>query len=371
MKILFLTESLDRQSGWGRYSSSLIKTLKSSDIEVSILCQERHDDTGFLYQVSGLPEVLNFRSNYVFFLLYVAKLLLCRNLEKPDIIHCVVETYAPIAWILSKYWGIPYVVTVHGSFGIKTLINPWCRWIQKRCYRQAQAVIAVSNYTKKRLLEKVLLTNVVVIPNGVDESFFSIRSTNTGAPIVLGVGALKHRKGFHTVLRAIKEVKKSIPNIKYYMVGSGKDVKYCTSLKTIIDDLGLGDTVVEYNSVDEGELRSLYGESRLFVLTPISDEYDFEGFGLVYLEANAAGLPVIGTSNSGAEDAVSDGVSGFLVLPENVSALVEKMLLVLQDSSVYNKLSQCGRAWAKSMTWDVAIKQYKKVYDFKRHSVHN
>ena len=232
-------------------------------------------------------------------------------------------------------------------------------------------MIAVSNYTKKRLLEKVLLNNVVVIPNGVDESFFSIQPKNIGAPIVLGVGALKHRKGFHTVLRAIKEARKTIPEIKYYMVGSTKDAKYCAYLENIIDTLELRDVVVKYGSIDEMELRKLYGESRVFVLTPISDEYDFEGFGLVYLEANASGLPVIGTLNSGAEDAISDGVSGFLVPPENVSILAEKMLLVLQDSSVYNKLSQGGWSWAKSMTWDVAIKQYKKIYDPKRYSVHN
>ncbi len=370
MKILFITESLNQQSGWGRYSSSLLNALRGSNTELFVLCHKIYDQE-FFHQVSGLPKVLDFRRNYIFFLFYTFKLLLSKNLKKPDIIHCAVETYAPITWVLSKYWGVPYILTVHGSFGIKTMINGWCAWIQKKCYRQAQAIVAVSKYTKKRLLEKVSLTNIVVIPNGVDESFFSIQCTNTGAPIVLGVGALKHRKGFHTVLQAIKEVKKFIPDIKYYMVGSNKDVKYCASLKTIVDELDLGDTVVECGSVDEAGLRKLYGESRVFVLTPISDEYDFEGFGLVYLEANASGLPVIGTSNSGAEDAISDGVSGFLVPPENVSVLAEKILLVLQDSSVYNKLSQGGRVWAKSLTWEVVIKQYKKIYDFKRYSVHD
>lgn len=370
MKILFVTESLDQQGGWGRYTAGLINSLDLSDDEVQILCQKRYDKGSFC-QVSGLPDALNFRSNYLFFIFYAVKLLFFRKLKKPDIVHCVVETYAPIAWVLSKYWGVSCILTIHGSFGIKTLINPWCAWIQKLCYRQAQTIVAVSNYTKKRLLEKVSLNNIVVIPNGVDESFFSIHRANTGTPVVLGVGALKHRKGFHTVLRAIKEVKKTIPDIKYYMVGSARDMKYCASLKSIIDELDLRDTVVECNSVTEEELRRLYGESRLFVLTPISDQYDFEGFGLVYLEANASGLPVIGTSNSGAEDAIVDGVGGFLVPPEDVSALAEKMLLVLQDSSVYNKLSQGGQTWARGMIWEEVIKKYKTIYDFKRHSIHS
>ncbi len=370
MKILFITESLDQKNGWGRYSLGLIKHLGEMNIELYVLCHKVFSTEPFR-QISGLPTALNFRTNYMFFLFHVVKILFYSRLEKPDMIHCVVETYAPIAWLLSKYWGIPYVLTIHGSFAIKTLINPWYSLIQKRCYRQAQTIVAVSNYTKKRLLEKVWLENVVVIPNGVEQSFFSIQQTNTGEPMVLGVGALKHRKGFHVVLRALAEVKRFIPDIKYYMVGSTQDSKYRLYLRGIIHELGLEETVVECGSIDEVELKKLYSISRLFVLTPISDEYDFEGFGLVYLEANATGLPVIGTYNSGAEDAISDGKSGFLVPPESVSALAEKILLVLQDSSVYNKLSQGGQVWAKSMLWTEIIKRYQKVYDLKRHSIYN
>ena len=154
MKILFITESLDQQSGWGRYSSSLINSLKTSEIEVDVLCQKKYGRETFC-QVSGLPPALNFRSNYIFFLFYGIKIIFSSLLKKPDVIHCVVETYVPIAWVLSKYWDVPYVLTVHGSFGIKTMINRWCAWIQRMCYRHAQTIIAVSQYTKKRLLEKV------------------------------------------------------------------------------------------------------------------------------------------------------------------------------------------------------------------------
>lgn len=370
MKILFITESLNQQSGWGRYSSNLISFLKEADTEKGVLCRVVVK-TGVLRQVAGLPDALDFRGNYILFPFYVLKLVFCRKIEKPDIIHCMIETYAPITWLLSKYWGIPYVLTIHGSFGIKTLINPWCAMIQKRCYRDAQAIVAVSNYTKKRLLEKVRLENIVVIPNGVNESFFSIPRTNTGQPIVLGVGALKHRKGFHTVLKAIREVRQFIPSIKYYIVGNNQDVKYCANLRRIIQELDLTETVVECGSIDDAELTKLYGQARLFVLTPISDQYDFEGFGLVYLEASSSGLPVIGTRNSGAEDAIKDGESGFLVSPDNPLELAEKILLVLQDPSVYNKFSQGGQNWAKSMLWAEIVKRYQEVYDFKRHSPYN
>ena len=79
-----------------------------------------------------------------------------------------------------------------------------------------------------------------------------------------------------------------------------------------------------------------------------------EGFGIVFLEANACGVPVIGGRSGGAPDAVQDGASGFLVDPNDVEEIAGRILLLLEDPDLRRRMGAAGREWASGFTWGSA-----------------
>jgi glycosyltransferase involved in cell wall biosynthesis len=100
----------------------------------------------------------------------------------------------------------------------------------------------------------------------------------------------------------------------------------------------------------------------VFVLTSQEKQDHFEGFGLVFLEAGAHGLPVIGSRTGGISDAVKDGETGFLFDPLDVSAIAEGMVRLIRDPGLARQLGQNGRKVAESLTWDRYADQQLQVY---------
>lgn len=164
-------------------------------------------------------------------------------------------------------------------------------------------------------------------------------------------------------IQAFAEVSKKFPDLKYIIVGNQADLGYFNQLKNLISELGLEDKVQFLENISNDELLDLYKKAKLFILLPISERTHFEGFGLVYLEAGASGLPVVGTLHSGAESAIKDGITGFLV-PQNDSIEVAKVMeRLLEDSGLRHRLGESGVLWAKEHDWgnirEAYIREYK------------
>jgi phosphatidylinositol alpha-1,6-mannosyltransferase len=88
----------------------------------------------------------------------------------------------------------------------------------------------------------------------------------------------------------------------------------------------------------------------------------FEGFGLVFLEAGAYGLPVIGTRSGGVADAVKEGETGLLVEPQDINGLAEAMLRLLQDAELAQRLGRANRLWSETLTWERNAAEYAQAY---------
>jgi len=312
---------------------------------------------------------LSFKKNYFFALLYTLKIIL--NLKKEgkiNLIHCFVEPYAFITYLVSKILGVRYFITIHGSYGVKTLRNIFYRFLQIISYRNAQKVICISNYTKRRVLKYKNLVNFIVILNGVDVSTLGNQVSNISKKenIIIGVGTLKKRKGFDITIEAMKIVIKIFPDVIYYIVGSQTDNNYVDYIKKLIEDLGLNNNIILQGKVSSDKLKELYKKSKIFVLTPLSDEFNFEGFGLVYLEANIYGLPVVGSYGNGGEDAIKNGFNGFLAKENNPEDIAEKIIELLNNQELYEKMSQNAVEWSQKMSWNDIIKKYLEVYGDKR-----
>lgn len=351
MSVFVVTVDTTAQTGWGRYSREIVKALRNSDLEVVIS------------DAAMLPKPLSARRNYFLAFWYAWKLR--KYAKQCDVIHCFVEPYSHIAYWLSKFIGKKYVITVHGTYGVLPFHQTWWqRFFHKKSFMHASKIICVSTYTKE-VLSTFGLINVQVINNGINfDEFYASPIPDFGERnnIVLSVGALKHRKGQHVSLEAFANIVGTIPNALYYLVGDQRDKAYVNHLKKLIAALGIEHSVKFLSSISDEALIELYRRAKVLVLTSLSSEKALEGFGLVYLEANACGTPVIGSFNSGAEDAIQAKKTGFLVPQNDAEILSTGMRRLLQDRDLWQYMSTEGLEWAKEHDWNKIIQEYIKIY---------
>ena len=351
MTILALTSELTPQNGWGRYSLNLIDALKANGVGSIVATKSDRLPSPFGFAIYLLAPWYAWR--------------LKKYAEDCDVIHAFIESYAYIAYWLSKMTGKPYYITAHGTYAVLPYASVYKKFFHKRAMLGAKRIICISEYTKMRLA-KYNLKNLAVINNGITfENFYRSEVAQKKELAMISVGMLKHRKGQHITLEAFAKVREIYPDAKYYIVGDDSDQEYTRLLKKLVGDLLLGDAVIFLNKIRDEELLELYRKASLFVMTPISYGDYFEGFGLVYLEANAAGLPVIGSFDSGAEDAIQDSKTGLLVPQEDVMATTEVILRILGEKELATKLSEQGISWAREHDWSVIVKEYCAVYENK------
>ena len=239
-------------------------------------------------------------------------------------------------------------------------INILLKW----AYKKTNSIISISNYTKNELLKKFTpKTEVIVINPGIDfEKFYKI-PTDLDENFILSVGALKYRKGYHISIPAFALAKKEMPDLKYKIVGSQKDIAYFKHLKDLISGNGVVGDIEFFNRLSDEALSDLYRRAKLFILTSINEDHHFEGFGLVFLEAAAAALPVIGTFGNGIEDAVKDCYNGFLVPQNNPQKTTDAIIKILSDNDLRENLGRNSLKWVKNFSWDKIIKNYIKIYN--------
>jgi len=174
--------------------------------------------------------------------------------------------------------------------------------------------------------------------DGVDSL---LSSSDDGPVVLLTVGRLVRRKGHDVTLRALSLLDGSQPAIRYQVVGDGPER---ARLERLALELGISDRVDFQGYVSPDALDRAYREADLFVMVPRQEGGDTEGYGLVYLEAGARGLPVVGSRSAGAAEAVSPGVTGLRVDdPQSPSALASVLTQLVQDPELRFRLGEGGR----------------------------
>lgn len=224
---------------------------------------------------------------------------------------------------------------------------------------QVDTFLPVSHYTADLLHDRGIPSHRMhVVPNGVDPDRFRPQDDTalrqrlglSDRSLLLTVGRLVPRKGIDTVLRALPTIAEGCPDVTYVIAGTGPDQ---ARLERLADRLGLQRRVRFVGDVDHDQLPLYYSAADLFVMPAREDPPDVEGFGLVFLEANACGTPVIGARSGGIPDAVRDGETGLLVPPNAPDALAEAALRVLADPDLAETLGQQGRRRAvREASWD-------------------
>ena len=171
-----------------------------------------------------------------------------------------------------------------------------------------------------------------------------------GAPVVVCVSRLVRRKGQDTLHPCSPGVRAAIPGARLLLVGDGP---YGPDLRRLAAGLGVADAITFTGSVPAGELPGYYAAGDVFAMPCRTRRggLDIEGLGIVYLEASAAGLPVIGGDSGGAPDAILDGETGYVVPGRSVTALTERITGLLADPARAQAMGRRGLAWAEQ-EWD-------------------
>ncbi len=335
LRIGMLVPDLSHKHGWAHYSLSLIQALKRAGADLTVVAAKNSPDVEGLTVHKLLPNTLPAEQFSLlkqwFGLPHVRAIL-----RDCDVIHATIEPYAPLAaWVAGER---RLFVTGHGSY---VAIADERRWpasiLYGRALRKSQ-LVCVSHYTEKVARGALPGVRTVVVNNGVDAGRFasidrSTRGQSVGnglrpsltklhdAKTVLAVGAVKARKGTLELVRAMAGVQTVMPDVRCIVIGSLEaDRSYAGRVRSAIAELGLGDCVQLLGHVPENVVMDWYKKADVFALPSMNVNGRFEGYGLVYLEASAAGLPVIGTTGCGAEDAIDDGLTGLLIPQSQVAS---------------------------------------------------
>ncbi|WP_417451199.1 glycosyltransferase family 4 protein [Kordiimonas sp.] len=263
------------------------------------------------------------------------------------------------------------VVYTHGEEISQTAYSPKAEKARGQALQAADAVIAVSSFTTQLIAEKygVPPARIKCLGNGVDVERFRDRPSEnvrvplglTAGPLVLAVGRLVERKGFDRLLEAWPKVLASVPQAQLAIVGKGP---LENSLKEAAEADEMGGSVHMLGHVTDGVLPSLYASADLFTMpNRTMPDGDTEGFGLVFLEAAAAGTPSVGGRAGGAVDAIIDGETGLLVNGDDPNAIAFALTELLTDEVRRLQLGDAARQHAMTQGWQDKAAELLAYFD--------
>ncbi len=246
---------------------------------------------------------------------------------------------------------IPYIFYAHGLDIMLPQKFMRKKTILKKIIKEAKAIVANSHFTKDELIklganpEKVIVVHPCpnMRPNHIPEWRLQEIKEEYGLDnkkVLLTVGRIIERKGHDMVIKSLKKIIKYVPNLTYLIVGAGPDAD---RLKKLINQLALRDYVKFTGAVDQNYLSAFFNISDAFIMPARQlSNGDVEGFGIVYLEANLFGKPVIGGKSGGVPEAIIDGKTGILVKPEDTDEIADAAIKLLTDKAYANRLGMQG-----------------------------
>ena len=227
--------------------------------------------------------------------------------------------------------------------------------------RRADAQIAVSRYTRDLVRSAGAPDDRLhVVPPGVRLPR-EASATRSGPPTILTVARMEEPyKGHDVLIGALPRIVERVPDVRWVVVGDGA---LRPELERRTADAGLADRVRFAGRVDDAERDHLLRSSTVFALPSRvpADGRGGEGFGIVYAEAAAFGLPVVAGNEGGACDAVSDGTNGLLVPAADEDAVAGALLSILESPERAQSMGAAGIEFAQSFAWDTIADRVASV----------
>lgn len=337
--------------------SGIIKALGAkSDVLIT-------EESGF----PGERVLLNFGRIAFFRTFFMAR----RAFKNCDVIHAFdLFPYGMLAVFASLGLRKKVVITLIGSGSILPLYQPMAFFFARFVLQRAYKLVAISAFTRNEVLRKVPGLEIQVIHPGIElaeyEDIFKKSlpdHVRKSQPYILTVGTIRWRKGYKRSIRAFAEVSKKFPDYQYVIIGKKQSEKFFQELQDIIKELKLQEKVIFLDSIDTREdLLPWYRGAELFCLFSENINHDVEGFGIVFLEAAACGLPVVGVKNCGAEDAVEDGENGILIGSREPKEFADAIIKILENPALRGEMKKESLQFAAKFDWSEKVDEYKHIY---------
>lgn len=354
--VIVTSEFPPQPGGIGNHAYNLAVFLSKNDYQIQIIADQRSVNSSkedvFDKNLPFLMKRIKLRKWRI--LMYFNRIIKTFKASKQA--DFIIATGKFSLWnvaFCSLFLKRPTMAVLHGSevnfkpYGLRTSIN--------LALKRFDSLVAVSNYTKQLVVH--LNRAITVIPNGIDLDAWLNTSLDKkklqGFPVLTTVGRVSTRKGQLQVIKLLPELIKVYPEIHYHCVGIPTEAD---AFMSVAKSLDVDKHVSFHGAVDDTYLKQVLLASDVFVmLSTESRSGDVEGFGIAILEANALGIPAIGSKGCGIEDAVKDGVSGFLINGQDALAFKSSIASILNNQALFETNS---KNWAQSHDWNAIIKQY-------------
>lgn len=284
---------------------------------------------------------------------------------KSDIVHAIgMRKPLPlIGFLLSRLWKVPFIATIAGSeipnegdLETKKIWNEG-KGIIEPVMNRADFVTCVSKYLQNSLLKVVpSLKNVITMYAGIDvKKIEKIKPFYSDYKYILSLRRLIPSKGVDILIKAFDKVFVEIPDLKLMIAGDGSEKD---KLNKLVFDLGLQEKVIFCGTVSLEQATALLKSALCTVVPSLS-----EGGGLVNIEAQAAGCPVVASRVGGIPEYVQDDVSGLLFESGNCDELKDKILDIVNNPNLRAMLIDNGKLYAAKFDWSVLGLQYLAFYN--------
>ncbi|MGA7161344.1 MAG: glycosyltransferase family 4 protein [Bacteroidota bacterium] len=223
-------------------------------------------------------------------------------------------------------------------------------------YKRTRLIVGSPSTHKEMLQAGFPAERTHLIQYGMDHDAFKILGIpKSPTPLIGMVGRLKKYKSVDHLLEAFIIVRQELTDAKLIIVGDGDDKP---RLESIARTLGISEAVTFTGFVSEEDKIKYLNEMHVAVNTSAK-----EGWGLTAIEANACGTPTVSSNVQGLRDAVVDGETGVLYEYGNREQLAEKILLVVRDNHLRQRLAENAKEWSKQFDWNVAVEKTMEVID--------
>lgn len=288
--------------------------------------------------------------NYLAFLLSIPffkkrlRELICKF--NPNIVHAHnLQSNGLLARYIRKIYGIPYVITAR--------IDKQQRFSKNELdiLKGASAIIGLTPSHKKKIPVE-FREKFVMIPHGVDDTFFIKRTRIPDLPLrIISIARLLEYKNIQNVVTALSSVQE---NFEYHIYGRGPEFE---PLQDLISSLSLTGKVFLHGYVDYEMVPEILRNMDIFVLPSFP-----ETFGRVYIEAMAAGVPIVACKKSGMDGVIEDKREGFLLDDPSVENIRRVMLEVLENPEILREMGENAIVKARNFHWDQIATNLYEVY---------
>lgn len=353
--LLITSEFPPEPGGIGNHALNLALAMHTIGYQVKVIVFDRESrnnaNTIFDKQLPFEVERVEHHSSYILMYWFRIKAVL----KSSSTFNQVLLSGKSALWM---QWIIPKraIAIVHGSELL--LSNNILRGLTNIALRMTQRRIAVSKFTKSLLLPS-LQEGCSVIPNGVNLSEFSLEWKSSYIKIeFITIGTVHQRKGQHNFIAALPQIISQFPQCHYHVVGLIQDAGH---LQELVKSMNLESYVTIHGSVSRDILIEKLKKATIAVmLSENTHQGDVEGFGISLLEANAMGVPALGSRGTGIEDAIQNQFNGILVDAKNAAEIADAIGIILNDYSSY---SRNAVEFAKRHSWNLLAEKYSDCID--------